>query len=457
MRVLLTGATGLIGRELGKALVARGDTVVCLVRDATSARWRLPFPADRHAWDHTQPVPPAALDGVEAVLHLAGEPVAARRWTPAQKALIRDSRVLGTRHLVQAVLAHGAQVRVFVQGSAVGVHGSRRDEVLSARSTPGTGFLAEVVQAWEAELAPLHAQRPALRVPVLRTGIVLARQGGALAEMLPLFRLSAAGRLGDGRQWMSWIHLEDIVRLFLHALDAEVTGALEGVAPQPATNRQFTTALCRALGVIENLPVPRAAVEALYGERAEVVLGSTRIEPHATRATGFRFRYETVEHALDDLLTPLRGGLVLRTWEQWLPPGPADVWPFFADAHNLEAITPPLLQFKVLQKSTPQLGAGTRIDYALRINGLPVHWQTLIDAWDPPHRFSDLQAKGPYALWHHLHEFVPLAGGTLMRDTVRYRLPAGWLGMAAAGWKVTLDVDRIFDYRARKVDERFGG
>jgi uncharacterized protein (TIGR01777 family) len=457
MRILMTGATGLIGREIGKRLVERGDTLVCLVRDVAAARRRAPFPAEFHAWDHRWEVPDAALANVDAVIHLAGEPVADARWSPAQKALIRDSRVLGTRRLVEAVLAHGLNVSTFVHGSATGYYGARGDEALSARSSRGTGFLADVVADWEAELRPLAAQRPDLRVPVIRTGIVLARQGGALSQMLPLFRLSAAGRLDDGRAWMSWIHLDDIVRLFLHALDSPARGVFEGVAPQPATNAQFTTALARALGSIENLPVPAAAIRALYGERAGIVLGSTRVEPLAAQETGFRFRFETVEHALDDLLAPLGGGEFVRVWEQWLPHPAEAIWPFFCDPANLEEITPPLLHFKLLGMSTPAIGAGTRIDYALRINGLPVRWQTLIDAWDPPRRFSDTQARGPYRLWHHTHEFLPLGGGTLMRDSVRYRLPAGWLGLAGAGWKVARDVTQIFDYRAEKIDARFGG
>jgi uncharacterized protein len=456
MRILMTGATGLIGRELGKALVARGDTLVCLVRDLNAARRRLPFPAVCHAWNHTRPVPAAALHEVDAVVNLAGEPVAETRWTAATKALIRDSRVQGTRQLVRAVLEHGPGVATFVQGSASGYHGDRGDERLMASSTKGSGFLADVVQAWEAELRPLAEQRPHLRAPIVRTGIVLARDGGALAEMLPMFRMSAAGRLGTGRQWMSWIHLDDIVGLFMHALDAAPSGALEGVAPQPATNRQFTTALCRALGVIENLPVPTMAIQALFGERAAIVLGSTRIEPLATRASGFGFRFETVEQALDDLLAAMRGGVRLRVWEQWLPHAAQDIWPFFCDANNLEDITPPLLAFRVLGMSTPAIGAGTLIDYRLKLNGIPIAWQTRIDTWDPPRRFIDLQAKGPYALWHHTHDFIPMGGGTLMRDTVRYRLPAGWLGAVAGGGKVADDVERIFDFRSRKIDERFG-
>ena len=207
----------------------------------------------------------------------------------------------------------------------------------------------------------------------------------------------------------------------------------------------------------ENLPVPRAALQALYGERAAVVLASTRLLPTATQASGFDFHFDTVEHALDDLLTPLRDGVHQRVWEQWLPHPAEAVWPFFGDARNLEALTPPFLGFEVLRQSTSDIGAGTLIDYRLKLNGVPLRWQTRIETWEPPRRFVDLQARGPYALWHHTHDFLPLAGGTLMRDTVRYRLPAGLLGLLGAGWKVARDVTQIFDYRAEKIDVRFGG
>ena len=272
MRVLLTGGTGLIGREIGKRLVQRGDDLVCLVRDVAAARRRLPFPAVCHGWDHARAVPAAALQGVQAVVHLAGEPVAEGRWSDARKALIRDSRVLGTRRLVQAVLDHGPAVEVFVHGSASGYYGDRGDERLEAGSSAGSDFLAGVVRDWEAELQPLARARPGLRLPVVRTGIVLAREGGALREMLPLFRLSTAGRLGDGRQWMSWIHLDDIAQLFVHALDRAGSGNLEGTAPRPVTNGQFTSAVCAALGVRENLPAPSLAIQAMFGEKGVVDL-----------------------------------------------------------------------------------------------------------------------------------------------------------------------------------------
>jgi len=456
MRILMTGATGLIGRELGKTLAARGDTLVCLVRDIARAKRTLPFPADCHAWRHDRAVPAAALDGVDALVNLAGEPVAEGRWTDARKALIRDTRVLGTRNLVQAAIAHGRDLKVFVQGSAIGFYGDRGDEVLSAGSGAGQGFLADVVKAWEAEMRPLAERRPEVRVPVVRTGVVLSRQGGALVKMLPLFRAHVGGRIGAGRHWMSWIHVEDIVGLLRHAIDSQATGILEGVAPEAVTNAQFTTAFCRALGVLENLPAPPLAIRALYGEMGSVVLESARVAPVSSRDAGYRFRFASIDAALADLLAPLRGATFEKLAEQWVPRAPEEIWPFFCDERNLEAITPDFLRFQVLGKTTAEIGEGTLIDYRLRLGGVPMGWRSRIQDWQPPRQFVDTQLEGPYAHWHHRHEFIPMAGGTLMRDTVHYRLPAGWLGSVAAGCRVASTVDRIFAYRAERIAERFG-
>lgn len=457
MRILLTGATGLIGRELGKLLAARGDELVCLVRRRANDPPLLPFPATCFDWDHTKPVPAAALAGVEAIVHLAGAPIADGRWSAEKKALIHDSRVLGTRALVQAVLEHGADVRAFVHGSATGYWGDRGDELLSAQSIKGGGFLADLTADWEGELAPLHGARSDLRVPIVRTGIVLARSGGALAKMLPLFRMSVAGRLGNGAQWMSWIHLADIVGIFRHALDGDATGVLEGVAPEPVTNRDFTHALAHALGVFENAPVPSLAIRALYGEMGSIVLEGARIEPRNTLASGYRFEFPAIDKAFGDLLGPLRDGTWEKTLEQWVPRPPSEVWPFFCDAHNLEALTPPFLHFEVVRSSTPAVGKDTLIDYRLELNGVPFKWRSRIESWEPERRFVDAQVSGPYALWHHTHEFVPVGAGTLLRDVVRYRLPMGWLGATLAGWKVESWVERIFAYRAEQIAARFGG
>ncbi len=456
MRILMTGATGLIGKETGKVLTARGDTLVCLVRDAQRDRHRLPFPATCFEWDHQRAVPAGALRDVDAIVHLAGEPVAEKRWTNEQKRKIVDTRVLGTRRLVQAVLDHGPNVKCFVHGSAIGFYGDRSDATLTAASAKGTGFLADVVEAWEAELRPLSERRPHVRVAIVRTGIVLARHGGALAKMLPMFRESVAGRLGNGKQWMSWIHIDDIVGLFLHALDSQAAGVLEGVAPQAVTNREFTKSLCRSLQVRENAPTPSIAIKVLFGEMGGIVLESAKIEPRQTLASGFRYRFESIDRAFDDLLTPLQGSTREKVTEQWVPHPPEHVWPFFCDEGNLEELTPEFLNFKVLAKSTPGIGEGTLIDYRLKLYGIPMDWQSRIEGWEPARHFVDTQLKGPYSYWRHVHEFIPLANGTLMRDVVHYRLPLGWLGSVVAGWKVESQVDRIFSYRSTKIAKRFG-
>jgi len=457
MRILLTGATGLIGRALGKALAVRGDTLVCLVRDPVAARWRLPFPATCHPWDHTRAVPAIALQGVDAVVHLAGEPAGGARWTPARKALIRDSRVQGTQQLVAAVLQHGPQVRAFVHGSALGYWGSRGDEVLTAASSPGDDFLGRLTQDWEAALQPLAERAGTLRMPVVRTGVVLAREGGALAEMLPMFRLSAAGRLGRGRHWMSWIHHDDIVDLFVHALDGAVAGridgVLEGVAPSPATNRDFTAALCRALGVAETLPVPPPMLKLLYGERAEIVFASTRVEPKATLASGYTFRHPKLGAALADLLEPLRGHHWQAVREQWLPREPQALWPAFAEPKLLEALLPPVLAARVTTLEPP--GPEGRFEMRLQWHGVPVTLSLRTTGWQPPHRQVLEQLRGPFAQAQVITELLPFAGGTLLRDTLHYRLRGGWLGAAAGGWKVQADLGRALDQRARGLAERF--
>ncbi len=451
----MTGATGLIGRALGKALAARGDVLVCLVRNARSAQHQLPFPSTCFEWDHLRAVPAEALPGVDAIIHLAGEPVAAKRWTTEQKRLILETRVLGTRRLVQGLLDHGPDIKSFVHGSAIGFYGDRGDASLTAASAKGVGFLADVVEAWEAELRSLTQQRQDVRVVVVRTGIVLARQGGALAKMLPLFRASAAGRLGNGTQWMSWIHIDDIVGVFLHALDAQVAGVVEGVAPNPVTNREFTRCLCRSLWVRENAPAPVFAIKALFGEMGEIVLESARVEPRETLASGFHYRFESIDQAFDDLLTPLQGLTREKVSEQWVPHAPEEIWRFFCDEGNLEELTPGFLHFKVRGKSTLDIGEGTLIDYRLKLNGIPMDWQSRIENWDPARRFVDIQVKGPYSYWRHAHEFIPMANGTLLRDIVHYRLPLGWLGSVVAGRKVESQVDRIFSYRSTKIAERF--
>jgi uncharacterized protein (TIGR01777 family) len=245
--------------------------------------------------------PPAdSLAGADAIVHLAGEPLA-QRWTPEAKRRIRGSRVEGTRRLVEALPALPRRPAVLVCASAIGYYGSRGEEVLTESSAPGEGFLTELCLAWE-KTAGL-AEALDLRVVNLRNGIVLGPEGGALAKMLLPFRLGLGGRLGSGRQWMSWIHIDDLVGLIRLALErSELRGPINATAPNPVTNSEFTDTLAAVLYRPALLPVPAFALRALFGEMGEVMLGSQRVLPRVAESAGFQFQYPDLKQALEHLL-----------------------------------------------------------------------------------------------------------------------------------------------------------
>lgn len=291
MNITLTGAGGFVGRRLIRRLEASGHSVRRLGRRPGDFQWDALGEAA---------VPEEALAGARAVVHLAGEPVA-QRWTPEAKERIRRSRADGTRRLVEAVSTLSPRPEVLVCASAVGYYGDREDEVLTEASAPGSGFLAETCVEWE-RTARL-AEALGMRVVTLRTGVVLGPEGGALAKMLPAFRLGGGGPLAGGRQWMSWIHVEDMVRLIEWAVqDSAVGGALNATAPNPERNEEFTRALGRALRRPAFFPVPGFGLRLLFGEMAEVLTGSQRAVPEAAQRGGFRFLHAELASALSDLL-----------------------------------------------------------------------------------------------------------------------------------------------------------
>ncbi|HKP87101.1 MAG TPA: TIGR01777 family oxidoreductase [Blastocatellia bacterium] len=299
MKILVTGATGLIGRSLCRRLSADGHAVVGLSRSPEKARGL----AVREVlkWE-PQSGPPSrqAFVGVDAVVHLAGEPIAARRWTEEQKKRIRDSRVVATRNLVNGLRSMESKLPAFISGSAIGFYGDRGDEKLYEDSAAGRGFMSQVCQDWEAEAE--RASQLGVRVVQVRTGVVLSREGGALQKMLTPFNLGLGGPIGSGRQWFSWIHIDDIVGVFRHALVSAVSGPVNATAPEPVTNADFTRELARALHRPAFLPVPRFGLQAVMGEMSEVLLGSQRVIPQAILKAGYEFSYPTLAPALADLL-----------------------------------------------------------------------------------------------------------------------------------------------------------
>lgn len=301
MKILITGATGLIGRALCHALTEDGHAIVGVSR--SSGKPAGLDVAGMYQWDsQAGPPPDAALDQVDAVINLAGEPIAAKRWSDQQKKSIRDSRIATTRNLVDGMRRAKRQPQVFVSSSAVGYYGDRGDERLQETSPPGRGFMSDLCVEWEREATP--ASELGVRVVLVRTGVVFSADGGALDKILPPFKLGVGGRLGSGKQWFPWIHIDDIVGIFKHALQTvQVTGPINGAAPQGATNAEFTRELGRALHRPVFLPVPEFALRALMGEMANVLFDSQRVIPSAALASGYEFRHPQLGPALSDVLS----------------------------------------------------------------------------------------------------------------------------------------------------------
>lgn len=300
MRVTLTGATGLIGRQLIAALQGRGDEVTVLSRDPGQAEQTLSG-VRAVAWNPlADPAPVSALADADGVIHLAGEPVA-QRWNTAVKERIRVSRSTGTANLVAGLRDAGPRPRVLVSTSASGYYGDRGAEPLTESATSGTDFLAEVCKAWED--AATGAESLGLRVTRVRTGVVLTSDGGALKTMLPPFKAGVGGPVAGGRQYIPWIHLDDVVGIYVAALDGDGwSGPVNGCAPGAVTNKVFSHALGHALHRPAVMPVPAFAIRALYGQMAEIVTGGQRMIPERTLELGYEFRHPDLDEALRSAL-----------------------------------------------------------------------------------------------------------------------------------------------------------
>jgi len=301
VKVLVTGASGTIGRALCDALFARGDDVVGLTRNPGNARLDNPR-VDWRKWEPTLERPdPAAFEGVDGVVHLLGERID-QRWTEEAKERIMESRRQGTHNLVQAIAGLETPPKVLISQSAVGFYGDRGDDPVDESDGPGTSFDAQVVQAWEA--AARELEPTGVRLVLTRTGQVLSTEGGMLKEMLPPFKLGVGGPLAGGDQYLAWIHIADEIGILLWALDNEsVSGIVNASSPNPATNKEFSKALGRALNRPAVMPVPGLVLDAKFGkEFGHVLRGGARVIPKRTEELGYKFTYPDLDQALRDLL-----------------------------------------------------------------------------------------------------------------------------------------------------------
>ena len=294
-KILVSGVSGPIGTALLPALRERGYQVTRLVRGTRTGENQI-------AWDPGQPLRPQSVSGFDGVIHLAGESVVGR-WTESKKRGIFDSRVQGTRHLAEALAEAPQRPPVLITGSATGFYGSRGEEILTEDSALGQGFLPEVCREWEAAAEP--AEEAGIRTTQMRIGVVLSPTGGALQRMLLPFRLGLGGRIGDGRQWWSWIEVQDLVGAILFVLRGALTGAVNAVGPTPVTNAEFTKTLAETLHRPAIFPMPAFAARLAFGQMAdELLLASQRVEPKKLLASGFSFRHGDLKQALADILKP---------------------------------------------------------------------------------------------------------------------------------------------------------
>jgi len=452
MRVGVTGPSGFVAGAVMAALRRRGDSVRALARDPDSSR--LPADVEKVRFDVNDPVPnPQALQGLDAIVHLAGESVDGR-WTPAKKRAIFDSRVGGTRNLVSSLAALKRRPSVLISASAIGYYGNRGDELLDDESPPGSDFLAGVCVAWEREAQA--AAKLGMRVASTRTSMVLG-QGGALAKLLPIFRYGAGGPLGNGRQWMPWIHIDDLADLYCFIIDSDgMRGPIVAASPDVATNGRVMHAVGHALARPALLPAPGAALKIVLGEFADTLLGGQLIVPAKAADAGFVWRHPDLEAAVIDAVDPnSRRTPDVHSFasEQFVPASPDTVFAFFSDGRNLARLTPPEMHLRTPSAPVP-MRSGATIDYTMRVRGLGVRWRALIVDWRPGVRFTDVQLRGPYQWWRHTHEFERKDSGVVVRDRIDYALPFAPLSNIALP-AVRRDIEKAFAYRRRAIEELF--
>ncbi len=457
MKILITGATGLVGIRLMEELILSGrEDIRILTTSKNRAQKNINFPVEIFEWNPLQnKIEAGALENVDIIFHLAGESVAEGRWSSERKKRILDSRVKGTQLILDEISRSKTSPKKFISSSAVGIYGSDlSDKVRTIDSEYGDDFLADVCKAWEATL--LNHQVDGMKAHTLRTGIVLSSEGGALTKMLTPFKMGAGGILGSGKQYMSWIHRDDLVGAFIFLMDNDCKQkAYNGVSPTPVTNKEFTKILGRVLSRPTFSPVPGFMLKLIFGEMSEILLKGQKVMPNELIAEGYNFQYEELGAALEEILKYDLNGEVLFQRYQWVNSPVNNVFSYFSEAKNLEKITPDYLNFKILGMNTDKIESGSLIDYKLQIHGLPFKWKTRINDFNDGHSFVDEQLKGPYSKWVHKHDFIPVKQGTLISDRVVYKIPLGFLGKLVAGWFIKRDVTNIFNFRNSVINKTF--
>ena len=467
MRVIVTGATGFIGRAVIRRLLRDQHEVVAHVRDVARAEALL-GPAVRCVTDDGLA---GAVDGAGAIVNVAGEPMLPARWTQKKRERILRSRVGTTEKIVAAIRAATRRPDVLVSQSAVGFYGEWPEGPCPEDRGPGTDFLAQVCVAWEG--AARQAEALGVRVVRVRTGFVLGPEEGGLATMVTPFRFGIGGPLGRGDQPLSWIHIDDEVEAIVQLLrDLPLSGPVNlttGTVPQ----RELATMIGRVLHRPSAIPAPAPVLKTLFGEASGAILGGQEAPPEALRRAGYQHLFPHFGEALADVLdassilvvdpedVPEHAYLAERkpSWELRSVldvAAPVEtVFAWFSQPENLPMVTPPASALVLKTPPPIAMQEGTDIDYELPIAGLRAAWRTHVVSWDPPRSFVDVATQGPFRCWWHEHRFEPTATGTHIRDRVLFSAPLGPLGRAAEAAWVRPMLQRLFLYRRNAIRQRF--
>jgi uncharacterized protein len=452
MKILVAGASGFIGNALLKKLADRKHEIVVLTRSLEKSAFQLPVLCKAYEWTpESGCLPIEALDGIDAVVNLAGENIASGRWSTKRKRSIENSRVLSVRNLISAMKNLDQKPKVFLSASAIGLYGDYGDNEVDENSPSNSNFLSDVCKKWETEI--FKAEELGIRTLAFRIGMVLGHDGGALQKMLPPFQMGVGGKLGSGKNWMSWIHLEDLTDMILHALDStNLSGPVNAISPNPETNEGFTEILGKVLKRPTFFSVPSLILKIALGELSSLLLASQKVSSKKISRSGFSFKFPDLEQALTEIYSHKFHEIHL---EQWIQQPIEKTYSFFKEAKNLELLTPDFLKFRVLNQSSKEIQKGAKINYCLWLRFIPFWWQSQIVDWEPNSSFSDKQLHGPYSHWFHTHEFIEKNGGTLIRDKISYRVPFGIIGDVVSSLFIKKDLEKIFSYRKKVIEEIF--
>ena len=450
MKILVTGGTGFVGSKLCESLVLDGHEISVITRNAKKAQEDLMLPLNYIEGDLSKGTI-SLDDNYDGVINLVGENIGEKKWNDSQKEIILNSRKVTTENLYDSLKNNKG--KFFIQASAIGFYrDSLGDEILHEESTPGDEFLSEVCQAWED--ASLVFKNLFEKHTILRIGVVLGHDGALMHKLIPLYRKGLGGVLSHGKQWMSWIHVDDLVSMIQYCFENNVEGIFNAVAPSPVQNESFNKALATYVNRPAWFKVPAFILKLIMGDQSYLALSSQRISSLIGQ-TGFKFKFPQIEDALRDICVyrnlPPSNELSFHyryRQTQFIDLPIERVFDFFSEAKNLERITPEYLNFKITYQSTEKINQNTIFKYKLKVHGFPVRWKTNIINWKTNELFTDYQIKGPYKVWYHTHYFYPCKNGTLMVDDVFYKLPLRFLGDFFGIWLVKKDVPDIFKYRA---------